>query len=246
MQNKDAEKKFFDSVTSESPWTTFNKNGQREIFSLFEQKVQPKKGEIAVDMGCGTGEFTEQLAQYGLKVYGIDIAKNLVEICKKKYAQNPNMIFEEQDIEHTNFKENSVDIIFLGGVLHHFPKREKVFKEAFRILKKNGRLYAFDPNHYNFIIWTYRELLGIKTQKTENEILVKPEEVDAELAAVGFCEKEVAGTANMTFDKRYFQKLVPFPLYYGVYVYNAIERMIHVIKPLEKKYGSFVITYARK
>ena len=246
MQNKEAEKKFFDTVTSESPWTTFNKNGQRQIFLLFEQKVQPKEGEIAVDMGCGTGEFTEQLAQYELKVHGIDIAKNLIDICKKKHAKNKDMIFEEQDIEHTNFKENSVDIIFLGGVLHHFPNREKVFKEAYRILKKDGRIYAFDPNYYNFIIWVYRELLGIKTQKTENEILVKAQEVREELRSVGFSEIEVQGAANMTFDARYFQKLVPFPLYYGAYIYNAIERAIHCIKPLEKKHGSFVITYARK
>ena len=156
------------------------------------------------------------------------------------------MSFDVQDIEKTAWKEARVDIIFLGGVLHHFPKREKVFEEAYRILKKGGRIYAFDPNYYNLIIWAYRELLGVKTQKTENEVLIKAEEITKELNAAGFEKTTVKATANMTFDIEYFKKLVPFPLYYGAYVYNTIERIIQSIKPLREKHGSFVITCAEK
>lgn len=246
MQNKEAEMEFFDNVLCESPWTTFNANGQKQIFKLFEEKIKPKKGEIVLDMGCGTGEFSERLEQYGLHVTGMDISKKAIEKCKEKYKEHKNMHFEVQDIEKTRWKEESVDIIFFGGVLHHFPNQEKVFKEAFRILKKDGKIFAFDPHYYNLIIWTYRELLGVKTQKTENEVLIKPEEIKKELAEAGFKEIEVKGSANITFDKRYFEKLVPFPLYYGVYFYNAIERSIHLIKPLEEKHGSFAITYAQK
>lgn len=246
MQNKNAEIEFFDNATAESAWTTFNKNGQREIFKLFEETVQPKKGEIVVDMGCGTGEFSEKLKEYNLLVTGIDISKKSIEHCKEKFRAEKNMRFEVQDIERTSCKDNSVDIVFLGAILHHFPNREKVFKEARRILKKGGRVYGFDPNYYHFIIWTYRELLGIKTQKTENEVLIKPEEIRKELKEAGFSEMNVKSTGNMTFDIRYFKKLVPFPLYYGVYVYNGIERIIQGIKPLREKYGSFVITNARK
>lgn len=246
MQNKDAEIEFFDNATTESTWTTFNKNGQRQIFRLFEEAVQPKKGETVVDMGCGTGEFSEKLKEYGLLVRGIDISKRSIERCKEKFKAEKNMRFEVQDIERTSCKDNSVDIVFLGAILHHFPKREKVFKEAYRILKKGGRVYGFDPHYYHFIIWAYRELLRIKTQKTENEVLIKPEEIRKELQEAGFSEIGVKSTANMTFDIRYFKKLVPFPLYYGVYAYNGIERAIQGIKLLREKHGSFVITSARK
>ncbi len=245
-QNKEAEKEFFDNALSESPWTTFNANGQKQIFKLFEEKVKPKKGEIALDMGCGTGEFSEKLEQYGLQVTGMDISKKAIEYCKEKHKDRKNMHFEVQDIEKTTWKEESADIIFFGGVLHHFPHREKVFKEAFRILKKEGRIFAFDPHYYNLIIWIYRELLGIKTQKTENEVLIKPEEIKKELTEAGFIEIDTKGTANVTFDKHYFKKLVPFPLHYGAYVYNGIERGIHLSKALREKHGSFVITYAKK
>lgn len=246
MQNKEAEKEFFDNAVSESPWTTFNRNGQKQIFTLFEEKIRPKKGEVTLDMGCGTGEFSERLEQYDLQVTGMDISKKAIERCKEKYKDRKNMHFEVQDIEKTTWKEESVDIIFFGGVLHHFPRREKVFKEAFRILRKGGRIFAFDPHYYNLIIWTYRELLGVETQKTENEVLIKPEEIRKELREAGFTEIDAKGTANITFDMQYFKKLVPFPLYYGVYVYNGIERTIQTIKPLQEKYGSFAITYARK
>ena len=244
MQNKNAEKEFFDNASSISPWVTFNKKGQRSIFKLFKESVKPKDNESIIDMGCGTGEFSNELSKYNLKVTGIDISNKSIEICKDKYGEKIN--FEVKDIENTSIKENSIDIIFLGGILHHFPDRSKVFKEAHRILKKEGRIFAFDPNHYNFIIWIYRELLGIKTQKTENEVLIKAEDIHKELKQAGFSEIKCESTANITFDIRYFKKLVPFPLYYGVYLYNTIERIVNFIKPLREKYGSFVITFAKK
>ncbi len=245
MQNKEAEKEFFDTALSESPWTTFNRNGQKQIFKLFEEKVRPKQGEVTLDMGCGTGEFSERLEQYGLNVTGMDISEKAIKRCKEKYKES-SMHFEVQDIERTTWKDASADIIFFGGVLHHFPHRKKVFKEAFRVLRKNGRIFAFDPHYYNLIIWTYRELLGVKMQKTENEVLIKPEEIKKELTDAGFTRIDARGTANITFDRRYFKKLVPFPLWYGVYVYNSIERGIHLIKKVEEKYGSFAISYAKK
>jgi ubiquinone/menaquinone biosynthesis C-methylase UbiE len=252
MQNKNAEKEFFDNASSASPWTTFNKHGQEQIFKVFEKTVQPKAGEVAVDMGCGTGEFSIKLREYGLNVTGIDISEKSIAYCNKTYCNKTHkdkgaeISFEVQDIEKTKWKNESVDIIFLGGVLHHFPRREKVFEEAYRILKKGGRIYAFDPNYYNLIIWAYRELLGVKTQKTENEVLIKAADTDAELKAAGFQTRDVKATASMTFDIRYFKKLVPFPLWYGAYFYNGIERTMQYIKPLHEKHGSFVITYAKK
>lgn len=244
MQNKEAEKEFFNQACEASPWVTFNENGQRMIFKLFAHLIQPKKGGKTLDLGCGTGEFSYELAELGLDVKGIDISKQSIEYCKAKYEKTIH--FEVQDIEETTFENETFDILFYGGILHHFPKRERVFKEAYRILKKNGRLFAFDPNYYNAVIWIYRELLGIKKQKTENEVLIKPEEIRKELNHCSFSEIDVKSTANMTFDIRYFKKLVPFPLYYGVYAYNGIERTIQWIKPWREKHGSFVITIAKK
>jgi len=244
MQNKEAEKKFFNESCTASPWITFNKNGQKAIFRVFEKYVLPRQGETVVDMGCGTGEFSNELRKYNLNVIGIDISEKSIQACKEKYGKN--IQFNVQDIEQTECEDESVDIIFFGGILHHFPTRKKVFKEAYRILKKGGRIFAFDPNHNNLIIWVYRELLGIKTQKTENEVLIKAKEIEEELKSAGFKEFMVKSTANITFDKHYFKKLVPFPLYYGIYIYNTIERVMNMIKLLREKYGSFVITYAKR
>jgi ubiquinone/menaquinone biosynthesis C-methylase UbiE len=243
-QNKEAEREFFDNVNSTSPWVTFDKNGQNKIFSLFREYVKPQKEEVAVDMGCGTGEFSAELHKMGLTVTGLDISQKSIETCKERYTNE--IIFRTEDIENTSFDDNSVDIIFFGGILHHFPNREKVFKEAQRILRKGGRIFAFDPNHYNLIIWTYRELLGVKTQKTENEVLIKALDIEKELTAAQFSQIIAKSTADMTFSIEYFQKLVPFPLYYGGHVYNAIEKGLNIIKPIREKYGSFVITFAKK
>ncbi|PIN79619.1 hypothetical protein COV16_03290, partial [Candidatus Woesearchaeota archaeon CG10_big_fil_rev_8_21_14_0_10_34_8] len=77
-------------------------------------------------------------------------------------------------------------------------------------------------------------------------VLIKAEDIHKELKQAGFRDIKCESTANITFDIRYFKKLVPFPLYYGVYLYNTIERIVNFIKPLREKYGSFVITFAKK
>ncbi len=244
MQNKEAERDFFDNSCNISPWITFNKNGQDAIFDTFKKIIRPLKEELTIDMGCGTGEFSNELQKLGLKVIGIDISEKSIEMCKKKFGEK--IKFEVKDIEHTKYDDNSVDIIFFGGILHHFPERQAVFKEAYRILKRDGRIFAFDPNYYNLIIWTYREVLGIKTQKTENEILIKKKIMREDLQAAGFDDIDVKSIANVTFSIEYFKKLVPFPIYYSVYVYNMVEKCLNLIKPIREKYGSFVITYAKK
>ena len=243
-QNKKAEIVFFDTVNSGSPWLTFNVAGQKHLMDLFASLVHPQKDNVTLDMGCGTGDFSMALNALGLKVKGVDISQKSIDYCKHKYGSEFH--FEQGDIESLSDKEESIDILFFGGILHHFPQREKVFQEAHRVLKKGGKIFAFDPHYYSPVIWFYREFLGVKTQKTENEVLLKSTVITDELKKAGFTQIQVESTANMTFSVDYFKTLLPFPLYYAAYGYNLLEKFLYIFPPIRKKLGSFLITYAEK
>lgn len=104
-----------------------------------------------LDLGCGdgaTGLFMSSMFP-GFSITGIDISKESIEIAKKR--QIPRTEFLWYDGDHIPFPDNSFQIIFIAGVLHHVPvsKREALIKEVGRVLQKSGRLYLFEHNPYN-------------------------------------------------------------------------------------------------
>jgi len=85
------------------------------------------------------------------------------------------------DITKLDLEDDSSDICFLGGVLHHFPNYEVVLKEIDRVLKKGGIMIAIEPNSFN---WPYRlsfYLVNKKKGVTPNEFQLSPLKVKKDL-----------------------------------------------------------------
>src|SRR3989344_4992324 len=139
MQDKDKERKYFNSFTSDEPRNAFDNKTYKKIVKLFLKCANPKENDLIIDMGCGTGELTNEIRNASFKnVKGYDISKNCIKIAKKQF---PAIDFQVVDIEKTNLKDNSVDILFFCGILHHFTNMEKVINESRRILKKGGKIF---------------------------------------------------------------------------------------------------------
>ena len=95
-----------------------------------------------IDLGCGTGWNTKYVSLYCKHVWGIDISKEAIE-----YAQQTNdakNITWVQSPMHalSNFKDSSMHMIMTIAAIEHTDKfnMEKVFSEAYRILKPNTYL----------------------------------------------------------------------------------------------------------
>lgn len=92
----------------------------------------------AWDCACGTGQVAKDLTGYFNEIYATDISKNQIENAfrhpKIKYAVSP--------AEQTDFPNNFFDLIGVGQALHWFDI-DKFFKEANRVLKRNGILAVF-------------------------------------------------------------------------------------------------------
>jgi len=108
-----------------------------------------KDGDVVLDLGSGAGFdcflAAKKVGDQG-KVIGVDMTEEMILKANenaKKYGYN-NVEFRLGDIDHLPVDSNSIDIIISNCVINLAPDKLKVFKEAYRVLKNNGRMYISD------------------------------------------------------------------------------------------------------
>ncbi len=113
-----------------------------------------KGAMVVLDFSAGTGFVPSVMLDYladGSEMKLVDISREKLEICKKKFSQVFTVNFEYIKIDSDTMSEipsNSVDAITVNSVLHHLPDYKKVLREFDRLLKKDGILMvAHEPNY---------------------------------------------------------------------------------------------------
>jgi trans-aconitate methyltransferase len=120
--------------------------------------LAPQPGERILDLGCGTGHLTAQIAAAGAEVVGIDKSLVMIEEARKNY---PNLRFELADGADFAF-EAPFDAIFSNAALHWMTEPERVVVCIAQALKPGGRLVAeFGGKHcMRPVIEAVQQVLG--------------------------------------------------------------------------------------
>lgn len=93
-----------------------------------------------LDVGCGPGFWSEEFARLGYEVIGVDINPAMVE---KARTNVPAGRFHEAPMEQLPLEDDSVDVVFMGFVLHEADDYVKALSEARRV----GRLRTVVLEH---------------------------------------------------------------------------------------------------
>ncbi len=142
--------------------------GSREFFDAIEHhrytEYAPWMPEIMgfndfagarlLEVGCGMGTDLLQFARGGAKVTGVDLTPRSIEISRQHlevYGQRGD--FAISDGENLAFADESFDVVYSNGVLHHTPDTMGAVREIHRILRPGGQTRVMLYHRHSSNYW---------------------------------------------------------------------------------------------
>jgi ubiquinone/menaquinone biosynthesis C-methylase UbiE len=102
--------------------------------------IESKNVRTVLDLGCGTGRFSEELAErFHADVVGIDPSRKMLGEALGGRS-HPSVFYARGSAEFIPLKTNSVDVVFISMVFHHFNDPRAVAEECHRVLRPGGRI----------------------------------------------------------------------------------------------------------
>ncbi len=154
-----------------------------------------KTGEVVVDLGSGAGFdcllAARQVGPTG-RVIGVDMTHEMLRKARENARKvgAPNVDFRLGEIEYLPIADNSADVIISNCVVNLVPDKAQVFREAFRVLKPNGRMAISDVVN----------IKPLPSDLANDRALIcgcivgaaTPDKIDAWLAAAGFVDIRIS------------------------------------------------------
>ncbi len=111
------------------------------------------RGLRVLEIGCGLGTDGAQFARAGADYTGVDLTDAAVELARKCFKVfGLRGEFRTADAEQLDFADESFDIVYSHGVLHHTPDTARAVREVHRVLRPGGRaiVMLYHRNSYNY------------------------------------------------------------------------------------------------
>ena len=152
-------------------------------------------GKNILEIGVGAGADFSQWCQYAAKAEGVDLTEAAIALTNERLEllNTPTDRFHLQvaDAEALPFPEDSFDIVYSWGVLHHTPDTETAFRDAYRVLAPGGELRCMI---YHVRSWTAWMLAGRRAVRSRSLRMFSPRQAVFE-------DLESPGTKAYTVDE---------------------------------------------
>lgn len=118
-------------------------SAQQKWANELVKKMDLKGSEKVLDLGCGDGKVTSEIATHletGC-ILGIDSSVDMIKLARKTYPQteHPNLKFKLKDIQDLNYS-SEFDLVFSNAALHWIKGHADILKSIQRSLKPEGRI----------------------------------------------------------------------------------------------------------
>jgi SAM-dependent methyltransferase len=99
-------------------------------------------GKTVLDAGCGSGASLNQFVDWPAEVAAVDIS-SAVDVCQRRFSERPHVAFAQADLMTLPFADESFDIVWSNGVLHHTPSVFRSLEALVRHLKRGGLMIFY-------------------------------------------------------------------------------------------------------
>lgn len=121
-------------------------NGTSESATAFARKTgltaEDVRGALVLDAGVGAGRYAQIVADWGGEVVGVDVT-NAVDAAFTNVGRRPGVHLIQSDIFALPFRDETFDVAYSIGVLHHTPAPSAAFTRVAATVKKGGQLAIY-------------------------------------------------------------------------------------------------------
>jgi 2-polyprenyl-3-methyl-5-hydroxy-6-metoxy-1,4-benzoquinol methylase len=148
-------------------WITVKaKRNEHKIVSDLLDRAGSWHSKRALDVGCGIGGYFDILLDRGLGVVGFDVSRNMIGVCRSKYAERDNVALMLADIEHLPFQPKSFETVLSIDVLVYLDEKSRkvALENLVKLLKAGGVIFVEVKNKACPAYWLkrFRDPLGEK------------------------------------------------------------------------------------
>jgi len=148
------------NYTYDTPFTQYKIHKKLQL--LF--KNLPKKKKISIlEVGAGTGEYTQYLAQLfpNAKITAVDISPQILKVAAEKCQHFSNISFKVASAYDLPFEDKSFDLVCGFYILHHLDVHS-CLTELHRVLKTKATARFYEPNALNPVVSAIKNIPFLK------------------------------------------------------------------------------------
>lgn len=134
-------------------------------------------GEQVLEIGGGMGTDLAQFARHGAIVTDVDLSAGHLDIAQENFRlRGLTGRFIHHDAESLPFGDDTFDLVYANGVLHHTPHTKRAVAEILRVLKPGGRVIAMvyaenSLQYWRNLVWHYGMKTGDLSSRSMAEIM---------------------------------------------------------------------------
>ena len=133
----------YDKTNIASTYTQARDHGPAVLnlwMDVVASHVQASRVQTVLDLGCGTGRFSPALAtRFEANVIGVDPSNKMLNQARRN-TNDSRVFYTSGSAEALPVRSESVDLIFISMVFHHFTDPEAAARECRRVLRQDGRV----------------------------------------------------------------------------------------------------------
>ena len=122
--------------------------GKGNVQALVRKLHEEHDLKEVIELGCGTGRFTKEIAGNAKHIVTTDLSDEMLEVARIRLSSFPNVTVQKADCCRTSFRSAIFDTVFMVNLIHVLENPSDALRESYRILRNGGKLLIASGTNY--------------------------------------------------------------------------------------------------